>query len=678
MNLTTGNNSIDSLVLSSWAAQPGTAVTLSYSFLATLPASAPAQDALGFAPMSAAQQQQAQAAMALWASVANIHFVQVASDGDIRLGTNDQTALDSSGYAYIPDPDSSSVSLFLNNRYAPNAIDTAGSYGPTVLLHELGHTLGLKHPGDYDTTGEPVPGPFLPAATDDQDYTVMSYNAPSSHKLNGHYATTPMLYDIQAMQYLYGANLQYHAGDDHYVFTSSTLDQCIWDAGGNDVFDFSGCTAATVINLHAGGFSQTAPGLFNVSIAYNVVIEQAIAGSGGSTIYANDAGDTITGGAGNDYIYEGAGNDHITGGGGSDTVAFKGSLANYQISAVGSTVTVHGDGTDVLTGIGTLSFLEGKISVNDLPTLAHALDTQAVATGEQLYVSLGSDFIQPGSHATPHFSATLAGGAALPDWLAFDAQTATFNGTPGAADAGVYTVQVNATGSTGATANDDFTLVVGGPGAFLTGTPGNDTLTPGAGNDVVEGGAGVDTAVYAGAMINYKITSTSVIGAQGVVSSSVTVVDKVGNGGIDTLQGVERLQFADTGLALDADGEAGQIYRIYEAMLKRAPDPGGLGFWLHQLDHGTGVLSVANDFITSAEFTYIYGKAVTDADFVTALYANVLHRAPDAGGDAYWLDALAHGATRASMLVGFSDSTENIAAYAAVIPDIQVYVPVIA
>src|SRR5471032_3409090 len=260
MNLTTGNNSIDSLVLSSWAAQPGTAVTLSYSFLATLPASAPAQDALGFAPMSAAQQQQAQAAMALWASVANIHFVQVASDGDIRLGTNDQTALDSSGYAYIPDPDSSSVSLFLNNRYAPNAIDTAGSYGPTVLLHELGHTLGLKHPGDYDTTGEPVPGPFLPAATDDQDYTVMSYNAPSSHKLNGHYATTPMLYDIQAMQYLYGANLQYHAGDDHYVFTSSTLDQCIWDAGGNDVFDFSGCTAATVINLHAGGFSQTAPG----------------------------------------------------------------------------------------------------------------------------------------------------------------------------------------------------------------------------------------------------------------------------------------------------------------------------------------------------------------------------------------------------------------------------------
>src|SRR5471030_1638371 len=114
MSLSTGNNSIDSLVLSSWATQPGTAVTLSYSFLTTLPASAQAQDGLGFAPMSVAQQQAAQAAMALWASVANIHFVQVASDGNIELGTNAQAA-NSLGRAYLPDSQTTSVSLFLNN-----------------------------------------------------------------------------------------------------------------------------------------------------------------------------------------------------------------------------------------------------------------------------------------------------------------------------------------------------------------------------------------------------------------------------------------------------------------------------------------------------------------------------------------------------------------------------------
>jgi Ca2+-binding RTX toxin-like protein len=113
--------------------------------------------------------------------------------------------------------------------------------------------------------------------------------------------------------------------------------QCIWDAGGTDTFDFSACTGATIINLNAGSFSSTAPGYNNISIAYNVTIERAIAGSGGSTIYANNAGNVITGGAGNDVIYEGAGSDQITGNGGSDTVVFTKALTSYAFSGATGT-----------------------------------------------------------------------------------------------------------------------------------------------------------------------------------------------------------------------------------------------------------------------------------------------------------------------------------------------------
>lgn len=51
-----------------------------------------------------------------------------------------------------------------------------------------------------------------------------------------------------------------------------------------------------------------------------------------------------------------------------------------------------------------------------------------------------------------------------------------------------------------------------------------------------------------------------------------------------------------------------------------------------------------------------------DAQLVAQLYANVLHRAPDAGGTTYWTQNLASGMSRAEMLVGISESPENQAA----------------
>ena len=86
----TGNNSIDSLVYSSWASTPGKAVSLTYSFLTRVPNGASADDASGFAAMTATQQAAVKVALQAWSNVANITFTQVSSGGNIQIGTNSQ------------------------------------------------------------------------------------------------------------------------------------------------------------------------------------------------------------------------------------------------------------------------------------------------------------------------------------------------------------------------------------------------------------------------------------------------------------------------------------------------------------------------------------------------------------------------------------------------------------
>ena len=62
-----------------------------------------------------------------------------------------------------------------------------------------------------------------------------------------------------------------------------------------------------------------------------------------------------------------------------------------------------------------------------------------------------------------------------------------------------------------------------------------------------------------------------------------------------------------------------------------AEDAEGLAGWVHALNAGTSLQTVANDFVGSAEFQNTYGN-LTDTAFVTQLYENVLHRLPDPGG----------------------------------------------
>lgn len=392
MSLTTGNNTIDALVYSSWNYQPGTAQTLTYRFMTSVPDDATADDANGFLPMTAVQQQATRVALDAWAAVARLTFVEAASGGNLRFATNDQSADSSSGYAYLPEAGTETVDLYLNNRGSYNSIFTPGSFGPGVLLHEIGHTLGLKHPGNYNSTGGEIDGPFLPEATDNTDYSVMSYNYSDAFK--GKYDITPMLYDIQAIQYLYGANLSYRTGDDVYAFNSNQAPLCVWDAGGANTFDFSACTDFTPVDLHAGGFSGTGRTLRNVSIAYNVTISAVVTGSGGSTVVLNDAGDTVRGGAGADVVHVGGGNDTINTGEGEDTVVFLRQFSAYTVSRSGDALVVTGEGRDVLSGVETIQFADRSFKAGELamPVAvggSSGNDTLAAQTGNEA-IDLGA------------------------------------------------------------------------------------------------------------------------------------------------------------------------------------------------------------------------------------------------------------------------------------------------
>ena len=183
----------------------------------------------------------------------------------------------------------------------------------------------------------------------------------------------------------------------------------------------------------------------------------------------------------------------------------------------------------------------------------------------------------------------------------------------------------------------------------LSGNSTNEQFRSGIGSDTIDGGPGFDTVIYQCNRDAFTVTKTT---------NGWTVSSKAE--GIDTLTNVERITFGDRTLALDISGNAGQAYRIYQAAFNRVPDNGGLKFWIGSMDGGASLKDVATGFVGSPEFQTVYGSNPTNEQFVVKLYNNVLHRDPDAGGKAYWLDLMDRGLLdKVGVLMQFSESPEN-------------------
>ena len=179
----------------------------------------------------------------------------------------------------------------------------------------------------------------------------------------------------------------------------------------------------------------------------------------------------------------------------------------------------------------------------------------------------------------------------------------------------------------------------------------------------------LNTAVIGAASRGYEVVHTLDL-------SWLTFKDKADYAWL--LQNEQRLAFTDISVALDtgAGMVGGSAYRIYQAAFNREPDASGLGYWISRMDSGASLEQIAYGFTQSAEFKSAYGSKAGNAAIVATFYENVLHRAGEAAGAAYWTNVLdTQAGTLAQVLIGFSESAENQAALAPLIGNGFPYLP---
>ena len=344
----TGNILLDSILnkdggtadnpsTTAWTNTPGTAITIHYNFEE------------GCSPQFIGMVWKA---LQAWANVANITYIedtttfQVDDHGRLISGTKSQLAiLDNANLLSDAAGGAGGINAVNDAGIATSAEfiarpDYIFPFQIELYIHEIGHTLGFKHTGNYDA-GNPnpdVPGPFLTGLTtpdghslDSAQYSIMSYN-------NDYNQQTPMIFDVLAAQYLYGANHSYNAGNTTYTLTSGQLQQTIWDGGGTDTLDSTGYSGNVTLDLREGYTCVTRVGTSQYWMAYGANIENATSGSGDDVIYGNALNNSISSGAGNDSVY-------LLNGSGSDTISSAGTSPTVSSSSGNDTVDT-GTGND--------------------------------------------------------------------------------------------------------------------------------------------------------------------------------------------------------------------------------------------------------------------------------------------------------------------------------------------
>lgn len=291
-------------------------------------------------------------------TVLNVRFTEVSgmTDPDINIGKVDilGPTIGYGGYYYSA-WSNGSIASYDGFAVYDNTLDLS-SGRMWLILHELGHALGLKHSFEAHTEGS-VTNPPLPSEYDNKKYTVMSYTEnPETDIDSGGLA----LFDIFALQDIWGANPNHNTGDDKYSGPRLPGVDVIWDAGGMDWLDASVYSTDVELSLVPGMFSRFGS-YEDVVIAFGVQIENATGGTGNDILIGSDWANQMNGGAGNDTLSGREGNDSLDGGDGEDLAMYSGGQASYTLtlSPTGATVTNRrpgGDGSDDLVDIELLDF----------------------------------------------------------------------------------------------------------------------------------------------------------------------------------------------------------------------------------------------------------------------------------------------------------------------------------
>lgn len=265
-------------------------------------------------------------------------------------------------YAYYPNNGNYGGDTFFGNAYdgTVNSLKNpiAGNYAWHTMIHELGHSLGLKH--GHETGG---PGnTAVPAQYNSIEFTVMTYSSYIGDTTGGYdyenfgAPQTYMMIDILALQTMYGADFTINSGNTTYTWDPNTgqsfvngvlaiapganrIFSTIWDGNGTDTYDLSNYSTDARIDLRPGESStfSTAQLAFlgggpnngfargNVFNAFQFnsdnrsLIENANGGTGNDRLFGNDILNVLNGNDGNDVVDGNGGHDTVNGNGGNDT-----------------------------------------------------------------------------------------------------------------------------------------------------------------------------------------------------------------------------------------------------------------------------------------------------------------------------------------------------------------------
>ena len=576
----------------------------------------------------------------------NVKFIEIddlnEKVGNIRLFISNPEIIMSDAVGGIPDidKDGGDIIFHYDNKYKSFSKglykDDFGTFGPyTVLMHEIQHTLGIEHPLENLATD-------FPKSKTHQRYTIMigeqddlldtkgrSNDGQRPYIDNNGTAWSvihgPMVYDIAAIQYLYGANKSYNSDDSIYTFDPNIpFVQTIWDGGGIDTLDLSNFSKNNIININNGGYSSFEFDINwsmdnHLGIAFSANIENVTGGSGDDTIIGNNLNNTLIGGTGNDTFSADKGNDLINGGIGTDTVILTGDYQDYLFTGkkdnflTYDTRTSLNEGIDSLINIELLVFNDQKISTSNI----NFKPQQEVnnLTSNVIYETFnGSTSIKKGAtlyEVLPNSNRRFYSGN-------FDSYKFRLAHAINKSNVEI----VNRTSN-----NKDYYEIILPDGSLnLRGS----FYSPGHSDDLT----GYNEIVFMGD--NESIDDDKTI-----------TFDRDIKGVFDQV----------TGLNTDS----GEMFRLYNAAFARFPDADGLKYWIDQFSSGRNTRRVvAQSFLGSAEFTEKYGSNVSDETYVNNLYKNVLGRDADAEGLNYWVGNLSSGLeTRYEALLGFAESAEN-------------------